>query len=127
MIFLMKNKRILDVIIFSIAVIMLLLRPFFVYQITENLNLSRNPVAASTLFQRLIKKKDDHHFADVQEISAIHRANKKRVPLLSRYTNSKTVSSRCQFLTVVPNPVQSTIFKVYAPSNYQRLLSKFQI
>jgi len=123
----MKNKRILDVIIFSIAVIMLLLRPFFVYQITENLNVSRNPVAASSLFQRLIKKKDDHHSADSQEIFAIYRANKKRVPFLPPYTNIITVSSRYQFLAVFPNPAQSTVFKVYTPSNYHRLLSKFQI
>lgn len=44
---------------FTIGVLMLLIRPYLVYQLTGGGNMDKDPVK-STLLQRLIKKKDEH-------------------------------------------------------------------
>jgi len=46
--------------VFSIGVLMLLLRPYVVYRLTGYGNTDKNPVK-SALLQRMIKKKDDHY------------------------------------------------------------------
>jgi hypothetical protein len=123
----MINKRTTDIIIFSIAVLLLLLRPFVVYQIAETPKFSGDPVAANSLLQRLIKKKDDHHSTGIQEYLAFQLADKKKRPLLPRYITLNNVSNRNGSFTVSAILGQPTIFKVCSPDKYYCLLSKFQI
>jgi len=56
----MHGKINIGTVVFTLGVLMLLLRPYFVYQMTTADNRS-NPVRAWNLLQRLVKKKDDHH------------------------------------------------------------------
>jgi len=123
----MKNKRVINIFIFSIAVIMLLLRPYMVYKITENPNLSGNPFAANSLLQRLIKKKDDHHATSIQDYSAIHQTAKRKYPVIPFTAIKNNFALPSKYLIAIADFGQSTIFKVCAPHKYYRLLSKYQI
>ncbi len=55
------SRRNINIGIFGIAVMMLLLRPYLVYQMTVAHARQGNPERAWSLLQRLVKKKDDHH------------------------------------------------------------------
>lgn len=55
------NKRGLHIIVFTIVVLTILLRPYLVYRMTSGNALRTNPARAWNLLQRLVKKKDDHH------------------------------------------------------------------
>ncbi|MEO3407499.1 hypothetical protein AAFN85_26505 [Mucilaginibacter sp. CAU 1740] len=69
------NRKTVNILVFSIGVMMLLLRPYLIYQLTSGDNLKKNPVKTS-LLQRLIKKKDDyfgwHDKATVEERAPAH-------------------------------------------------------
>jgi hypothetical protein len=56
----MKNKWI-SLIVFGVALIALLLRPYLAYQLAADQKLTKDPVALNNLLQRLIQKKDEHH------------------------------------------------------------------
>lgn len=53
------NRKTVNIWVFGIGVLMLLVRPYLVYQLSGYSQVGKNPVKA-TLLQRLIKKKDDH-------------------------------------------------------------------
>lgn len=53
------NRKTVNTIIFGIGVLMLLIRPYLVYQLSSSVNSGKYSVKLS-LLQRLIKKKDDH-------------------------------------------------------------------
>jgi hypothetical protein len=69
------NRKTVNILVFSIGVLMLLLRPYLIYQLTGGDNVKKNPVKTS-LLQRLIKKKDDyfgwHDKATVEERAPAH-------------------------------------------------------
>ena len=62
------NRKAVNILVFGIGVLMLLLRPYLIYQVTGYGNRDKNPVK-STLLQRMVKKKDDHH--DYHENAAL--------------------------------------------------------
>lgn len=110
------------------AVVMLLLRPFFVYQLTENPNFARDPVAVNSLLQRLIKKKDDHHSAGIGEFLAVQCAERKIAPPLPNYAEINNFTAFSGTLAAVVKSWQpNTVFQVCPLPKYYRLLSKFQI
>lgn len=49
------------VLIFSFAVLTVLLRPYAAYRISMRPDIAADPVKVNSLLQRLVKKKDDHH------------------------------------------------------------------
>jgi hypothetical protein len=61
------NSRAFHIVLISFGVLMLLARPFLVYGIAAQRSYAGNPQKVSNLFQRLIKKKEDHH--DMTEIA----------------------------------------------------------
>jgi len=56
--------------VFALGVLMLLLRPYLVYQMTAGDNV-KNPERAWSMLQRLIKKKDEHHEQMCYPVSAV--------------------------------------------------------
>lgn len=60
----MQGKNSTGLLIVALGVLMLLLRPFAVYQISLKNHLSPNPGRAHTMLQRMVKKKDEHHASD---------------------------------------------------------------
>jgi len=123
----MKNKRTINILIFTLAIIALLLRPFFFYQLTESQNLIKDPVAANTLLQRLIKKKDDHHSLNIAEFSAILCTDRKSPPPVLFPILQKSANELPSLAFVYHSGQFSTIFKIFPVPKYYRLLSKFQI
>ena len=57
----MDSKNRTGIFIFTLGVLMLLLRPYLVYQITTTDSYKKNPALSWNLLQRLVKKKDDNH------------------------------------------------------------------
>jgi len=53
------NRKAVNILVFGMGVLMLLLRPYLIYQLTGYGNRDKNPVK-SILLQRMVKKKDDH-------------------------------------------------------------------
>jgi hypothetical protein len=123
----MKIRRLIDISIFSIAVIMLLLRPFMVYQIIQSPALSKNPAATWSLLQRLIKKKDDHHTAEVQEYFAVSQVTKKTLPGIIPVNAYNHHGSSFIALKVNDYFLQPSTFKVCPAIKQYRLFSKYQI
>jgi len=57
----MDCKNRIGIFIFTLGVFLFLLRPFLIYQATSADSYKADPVRASSLLQRQIKKKDDNH------------------------------------------------------------------
>lgn len=82
------NRHIL---VFAIGVLMLLARPYLIYQITGNAACRQNPSATCSLLQRLVKKKDDHHdeqmtigTAELRSSSTFVHPQRRLLNMLSR-------------------------------------------
>jgi len=67
----MIRKNSIHVLLFAFAVTMVLLRPYAAYRISMNPNFAGDPVKVNSLLQRLIKKKDEHHATDYENLEAI--------------------------------------------------------
>ncbi|MBB6498800.1 hypothetical protein [Pedobacter cryoconitis] len=63
----MDRKNRIGIFIFTFGVLMLLLRPFLIYQVASAESSKASPAHTASLLQRQIKKKDDNHdhLADV--------------------------------------------------------------
>jgi len=68
------SRKAASIIFFSLALLMLLIRPYLVYQLTGHEMKDKNPVKTS-LLQRLIKKKEDHY--GCRESVAVETRSKK--------------------------------------------------
>ncbi|WP_183558706.1 hypothetical protein [Mucilaginibacter sp. SP1R1] len=53
------EKRRCNIFIFTLGVIMLLLRPYVIYQVIHQSSVSKDPIKTNYLMQRLVKKKDE--------------------------------------------------------------------
>jgi hypothetical protein len=124
----MKSKRIINIFIFTLAVIAVLLRPFVFYYLTEKQDLAKDPVALNSLLQKLVKKKDDRHFLNPGELGAIQCTEEKIPPPFSPVIIKK---KRQPFIhpafNVYYHKQLNTIFMVCPQPKYHCLLSKFQI
>ena len=118
-----KTSRIFSVTLFSLAVMAVLLRPYFAYQLSVSRHLASNPVALNNLLQRLVKKKDDHHSVDKSELSAIKCIQNKVLPLSSRATS--THHSYKGF--ALPLKQLAYFTKVFHPCPYYKLFSEFRL
>ncbi|MGN8070387.1 hypothetical protein [Mucilaginibacter sp. SG564] len=75
------SRKSINIIFFSLSVLMLLIRPYLVYHLTGHSIKDKNPVKTS-LLQRLIKKKEEHY--EYREIAAAETHHKKfsfRIPV----------------------------------------------
>ena len=123
------NKRVYSILIFVLGTMMLLLRPYMIYQLTQKNALANNPVKAYSLLQRLVKKKDEHHeFTEV--MATVNRRSKFsfQLPIIWVKAFWACIGTFLSFLSI--KITQISIFSVFQirPENHQyRLISRFQI
>ena len=119
-----KVKQITKLLIFTLAVMALLLRPYMAYHLAQSQHLSRDRVALTSLLQRLVKKKDDHHTVNAGELFATQCIENK-IPQL-----------RCVQAAPHKNAIGAPILllkqsariaKVYHSTAYYKLFSTFRI
>ncbi|UOE47497.1 hypothetical protein MTO98_24110 [Mucilaginibacter sp. SMC90] len=68
------NKKAVHIVVFSIGLLMLLVRPYLVYQLTGRPGTDKNSVK-SVLLLRLIKKKEEHY--DWNETTGLEASAKR--------------------------------------------------
>lgn len=119
----MRSKNRIGYWIFTFGVLMLLLRPYLVYQVAAADSRQANPARAWSLLQRLVKKKDDHHeqFADHE---AVFTDTRKRSVMPVR----RTFHLLRQFLANLPGisltvPLLSSKFHLPVQTHRYRLTS----
>jgi hypothetical protein len=123
------NKRALNLLIFTIGVVMLLLRPYIIYQLTTQRALAGNPLKSYSLLQRLVKKKEEHH--DVQEIAAVQTNRAKFVFQIPErligffYSCVLLHTASCTSINSILQT--NNLFNLPAQHHRYRLLSCFQI
>jgi len=81
----MNCKNRIGFLILSLGVLMFLLRPCLVYQLTKTEGYKTNPTFISSLLQRQFKKKDDHH-EQLAEVVAVMMVTQKTTVGLVRCT-----------------------------------------
>lgn len=123
------NKRVYSILIFALGTMMLLLRPYLIYQLTQKNALTNNPVKVYSLLQRLVKKKDEHH--EFTEIMATVNQRSKflfQLPIVWVKAFLACIGAFSSFLSA--KITQISVFSVFQirPENHQyRLVSRFQI
>jgi|GEM_PF-5602109 len=120
----MKAKQTTKVLVFTLAVIALLLRPSLTYQLAVSQHLSRDPVALNRLLQRLVKKKDDHHAVNAGELSAMQCAENKVPPPLRQAQAARQLNAAGP---VFPVKQPAWFAMVYPSRAYYKLFSAFRI
>ncbi|SDD35176.1 hypothetical protein SAMN05216464_101497 [Mucilaginibacter pineti] len=69
----MNRQRHFQVLVFSFALLVVLLRPYAAYRIARRSDMAKDPVKANSLLQRLIKKKDEHHALADNDLIAVQQ------------------------------------------------------
>jgi hypothetical protein len=67
----MTSRNSIHILIFSFAVLMVLLRPYAAYRMSMSCDLAGDPVKVNNLLQRLIKKKEEHHAVADENLEAV--------------------------------------------------------
>jgi hypothetical protein len=122
----MRTKGHIIILIFTIAVLTILVRPYLVYQMTMTCDYKAHPARAWSLMQRLIKKKEEHHEQQAGLATAAVQQGalpkpKIKVLLLAKFY------SWLLFQSPVKHPV-SKYNTVLLPNSYRyRLVSCFLI
>jgi hypothetical protein len=123
----MKFKQALSILLFSLGLVMLVLRPFSVVQLVKQQG-TEHPRQIGALLQRLVTKKDEHLYLTEVEVAALPDDKVKiRRPMqvlvfLSRYLfplHSLLVDKHPHHYT--------TVFQICPENNYYKRLSRFQI
>ncbi len=126
----MKPKLTYHLTIYLFAVIMILLRPFFAYQMSERGAFQHDPVRVYQLLQRLIKKKE-LHAEDAAEANEIVQSDKKQIilPLLVAFIFSRRPLAwlLTALSSISKHLERHTLFEVCPTNRYHRLIAKFQI
>ncbi len=116
----MIRKKALQILILSVAVIMVLLRPYAAYQLSNHADLAADPRKTYDLVQRLIKKKQDHH-ATIKRRTKVDIA----LPVIRLLFNIKQIP----FITAGFKRQQqiTTIFHLTVKNKPYLLLSRLQV
>jgi hypothetical protein len=122
----MTDKKSIQILVFSFAVFMVLLRPYAAYQISKHAGFASDPVKVYDLLQRLIKKRDEHHIIEQSAFTAVRQS--KPAPVLPGTYIPGLYKPSLLSLTGPKSYLQgNTIFRSYPGNKYYKLLSKFQI
>lgn len=84
----MNCKNRIGILILSLGVLMFLLRPYLVYQLTTADKYKTNPTSISSLLQRQFKKKDDHHEQQAEVVAIKVLAQKTAICSVRYLLNS---------------------------------------
>jgi hypothetical protein len=122
----MTDKKVVHILIFSFAVLMVLLRPYAAYQISKHADLASDPVKTNNFFQRLIKKRDEHHTVEASKFTVVQQlkialATPVTLISFSRKPFALSLTGLKQYCRC------NTVFHICPQNNYYRKISKFQI
>jgi hypothetical protein len=121
------SKKAVNIMVFSIALIMLLLRPYVIYQLTGQANADRSPVKTS-LLQRLIKKKEDHYQWDENAVTEIRSSTFSFRPAVKQLPSFYLQNvSAATFLLTLLAAITAAALLVGPVSNRYSLSSCFRI
>lgn len=121
------SRRTLNIGIFGIAVMMLLLRPYLVYQMTGAHARQGNPERAWSLLQRLVKKKDDHHEQQADGAAVLAETARSGVRPVIRLLRTIFQSLMIFGRTTLAVPLPGSKFNLPAQQQLYRLTSCFLI
>ncbi|HEX8022931.1 hypothetical protein [Mucilaginibacter sp.] len=122
------SRKTVNIWIFAIGVIMLLVRPYLVYQLSGYSQAGKTPVKAS-LLQRLIKKKDDHfEWHDKATLAVQGRGYSFKMPVkrLPGFDFRKLLQSPVSRLTTFAT-ITAKMLLISPVSHRYSLLSCFRI
>jgi hypothetical protein len=125
----MINKSAWKILVFAAAVVMLLLRPYIVYQMTSQKALADNPAKAYSLLQRLVKKKDEHHEVPGNTFAETRRFGfsfKPAVKLHQRFYPDLCITMPI-LRSFKQKPLANTVFRIRPENHRYRFLSCFQV
>ena len=123
----MRKKYILNVMIFTFAVMIVLCRPFFVYQLATNPKFPKEPYKIERLLRALIKKKNDHS-GDTEEVMEL-KTSRKYIPLLVFFTLlfNKSLLLLAVLFSLPLILYRRTVFHVAPTNRYYQFICCFQI
>jgi hypothetical protein len=123
------NKRVFRVLIFALGTMMLLLRPYMIYQLTQKKAQANNPVKVYSLLQRLVKKKDEHH--ELTEVTAtVNQRSKFSFQLPIAWVKAFLACIGALLCFLYTKVIRTSVFSAFQirPENHQyRLISSFRI
>jgi hypothetical protein len=122
------NRKAVNIMVFSVGLLMLLLRPYVIYRITGHWNTDKNPVKSS-LLQRLVKKKDEHY--ECRENDAVEVRSKKfcfRLPVKRLPSfDFRNLLPAAGFCLAVFAEMAAAIWRIRPGNHRYSLLSCFRI
>ncbi|CAL1519017.1 hypothetical protein [Chitinophaga sp. MM2321] len=125
----MRFKKALSILIFSLGLLMLALRPYSVLQLVKQQGMSDHPIKISTLLQRLVTKKDEHPYL-VKGETAEEPAGKVKISLPMQILIF-LCGHMLSLLALLANRNNigsiTTVFQLCPENSYYKRLSRFQI
>ncbi|WCT14344.1 hypothetical protein [Mucilaginibacter jinjuensis] len=119
-----------NMLIYTFAVLMILMRPFFAYHISQTGGFAGDPTRVYNLLQRLVKKKE-FHAEDADEAADLINATEVKVilPLVFILLQLRRYAGWLYALLVGSNTSNnySTVFQVCPCNCYYQRISKLQI
>jgi hypothetical protein len=120
-----------NLLIYTFAVFMILLRPFFAYHVSQTGGFANDPNRVYNLLQRLVKKKE-FHTEDASEAADLINATEVEVILpvvfiLLQFRRRAEWLYALLFGSNTSNSNYNTIFQVCPCSCYYQRISKLQI
>lgn len=123
------NRRVCSMLIFALGTMMLLLRPYIVYRLTQKNVTADNPAKAYSLLQRLVKKKDEHH--EVTEVIATVNQRSRfsfQLPVIWVEAFLAGIGILLSFLSIKITQISvMSVFQILPENHRYRLISRFQI
>jgi hypothetical protein len=123
------DRKAWNIFIFTVGVLMLLLRPYMIYQLTKQSNLRNDPVNVYNLLQRLVKKKDEHHeTAEVADLQSRQSKTTFRLPVSWVHILRSFIDPIVALLSLSGILATMSVLLRARPDNHRyRLISCFQI
>jgi len=118
-----------SLLIYTFAVFMILLRPFFAYHVSQTGGFAGDPTRVYNLLQRLVKKKE-FHAEDADEAADLIRATEIEiiVPVLILFILHRRADWLHSYLLGSNiNWKLSTVFQVTPTNQYYEVISRLQI
>jgi len=118
-----------NLLVYTFAVLMILLRPYFAYQMSLKGAFSKDADAVTRILQRLIKKKENHS-EDANEAAEINQAEPAEFILpfiLLAVLRRHTAWLLSLLAELKVNGKRNTVFRISPTNDYFQLISRLQI
>ncbi|MBS1664913.1 MAG: hypothetical protein JST68_27955 [Bacteroidetes bacterium] len=129
-----RGSRPYQKLLFTLGVILFLLRPFTFYFLIGNSGSSADGQRINQLMQRTIKKKEDHHEPEAEALSESgrHRSTLRLLTPKYLWTTCQSFWNTCQSLwharkTRDKHPFTASVFLITPDNHHYRSSSLFRI